>query len=177
MSILILLLAGGLGIGFVVLIGVIAMVKMNKGSSQVTDLSSQSRIATRPLRTAVERLERLVEQNKDRPEVKVIGIQAMEAATKLRDQAMKWAVARDELAPIARREGGSGRATELLAHIDGKLSEATAAVEDMATRIGEAAVSSYQIPDEDGLDELVKRLESLGHSMDEAKDTLNVRLQ
>ena len=150
---------------------------VSKNKNHPSSLASESRRAVRPVREAVDRLERLVEQNRGKAEVDVIGPQAIEAAKKVHEECMKWAAARDELAPLARRERGEGRATELIGQIDAKLDEAVVTVDGMATRMAERAVSTYDIPQDNDLDEMLNRLESLGQSMDEAQETLDVKIR
>ncbi len=162
--------------GFLFVGGLVYML-LKSGKNHPANLSSQSRRSVRPVTEALERLERLVAQNKDKAEVSVIGPQALEAARTLRAECLRWATARDELATMSDGGGTNDRAAAVVAKIDEKLAEAAQSIDDMAARIGERAVSTYDMPDDNSLDELVGRLESLSQSMDEAQDTLDVRLR
>lgn len=172
------LMLGALIAGVVVVGLIVAfIIAVTKKKPHPADLRSESRREIRPVTEAVEKLERLVAQNKDKPEVSVIGVQAVEAAKKVREECIKWGAARDELASIARKEGPGGRAHQIVKQIDEKIGEAAEAVSAMVTRIAERSVSEYDIPQEGSLNELVNRLESLGQSMDEVNESLDVRVR
>lgn len=165
-----------MGIGAMALAGLVVFM-LHSTRNHPANLSGTSRRTVRPLNEAVDRLERLVKQERNEPELKVIGQQAVEAARKIRDESLRWAAARDELEPVARREGEGSQAAKVIEEIDKKIGEATSAVEAMGARVAKRLVSSYDVPDEDSLTELVKRLESLGQSMDETNEALDVKVR
>lgn len=172
-----LVILGLLGVGAVFALAFLIRHIAAAGQNHPSNLSSESRRLVRPVTEGVEALEKLVGANPGSPEVKVIGPQALEAARKVRQECVRWAQAREALAGIARKEGEGGRASELMAKIERKIGEAAEEVDRMVARMAERSVAEYAIPEEDSLDELVKRLESLGQSMDEAQETFDVRVR
>lgn len=167
----------GLVVLGVVALGFVVSYLLKASKNHPANLSSISRRSVRPVTEAVGRLEQLVAENKDKAEVAVIGPQAVDAARQLREECMKWAAAREKLEEMRGRGQGSERVEAVLSQIDGKLAEAVESIDAMSARIGERAVASYDIPDDDSLNELVSRLESLSRSMDEAQETMDVRVR
>ncbi len=162
----------------IAIIGIVVLIVFaaKNAKNHPSELSSESRNRTRGIRDSVASLERLVGDHSDRTEVKVIGPEAVDAAKRILKESMSYAKLRDELAPIARRENGVGRASEAIQTIDSKLLEAESVVGDMVTRIGEGKIDSLINSSDEGFESMVKRLESLGQSMDESRETLGVRL-
>lgn len=157
-------------------IGIAYFFVASRAKNHPSELSSESRNRTRGIRDSVASLERLVSDHSDRTEVKVIGPEAVDAAKRILKESMSYAKLRDELAPIARRENGVGRASEAIQVIDSKLLEAESVIGDMVTRIGAGKIDSMINSSDEGFESMVKRLESLGQSMDESRETLGVRL-
>lgn len=173
-------LAAFLIIGILILAGLFYFVityAANKGQNSVpvTELSSASRKKVILLKASIERLEKLTKQNLDDPSVKVLGNDALKTAYLVRTEAMKLAATRDQVLELSQR-GNRPDADAIVKGIDEKLDAAVAVVDDLTLKLAEQSSQSEISYNDSELQALIGRLESIGTSFDEVKDTLNKEL-